>query len=115
VPEGDQDHGGVAAAVSVALGGIDQLLNLALVQVLPDAQRGIRPPQRRLPLRSVTESNNNGGHVSPSLWSRALLRRFAFLSCDAFTFAASHSCCVEGMIMLAGNSPFLTSTSLFSS
>jgi hypothetical protein len=30
----DQDHGGVAVAVAVALGGLDQALDLALVQML---------------------------------------------------------------------------------
>ena len=50
VPVGDQDHGGVAVAVAVGLGGLDQLLDLGLGQMLARAQLGIRLPQRRLPL-----------------------------------------------------------------
>ena len=33
MPEADQDHGAVALAMAVALGGFDQLLDLALGQV----------------------------------------------------------------------------------
>ena len=33
MPEGDQDHGAVALAVAIALGSLDQLLDLALGQV----------------------------------------------------------------------------------
>jgi hypothetical protein len=33
VPEADQDHGAVSAAVAVALGGLDQLLDFTLGQM----------------------------------------------------------------------------------
>ena len=35
MPEGYQDHGAVALPPAVALGGLDQLLDLALGQVFP--------------------------------------------------------------------------------
>ena len=37
MPEGDQDHGGVAVAVAVALGGLDQLVDFSLGQMLGQA------------------------------------------------------------------------------
>jgi hypothetical protein len=50
-PERYQDHGGVAMAVAVGLGGLDQALDLALGQMLAGTQIGVLPPQWRLPLR----------------------------------------------------------------
>jgi hypothetical protein len=44
MPVGDQDHGGVAMAVAIAARGLDQLLHLALGQMLARAQVGIRLP-----------------------------------------------------------------------
>jgi hypothetical protein len=46
MPIGHQDHGGVPVAVPIALGGIDQLGNLSIRQVLASAQLGIWPTQR---------------------------------------------------------------------
>src|SRR5258705_7264284 len=46
VPEGDQDHGRIAMAPAIALGGGDQLLNLALGQMLARPDIRIRPPGR---------------------------------------------------------------------
>ena len=48
VPIGDQHHGGVAVAVTVAAGGGDQLVDLGLGQVLAGTDLGIPPPERRL-------------------------------------------------------------------
>ena len=47
MPEGDQDHGRVPVAVPIALGGLDQLVNLALSQMLACPQLGIWQPARR--------------------------------------------------------------------
>jgi hypothetical protein len=41
MPGGDQDHGGVAVAVAVALGGLDQLLDLTLGQMLSGPQLAV--------------------------------------------------------------------------
>jgi hypothetical protein len=46
VPEGDQDHGGIAVPMAIALSGGNQLLNLALGQMLARADIRIRPPGR---------------------------------------------------------------------
>jgi hypothetical protein len=47
VPMGDQHHGGIPAAIAVALGGVDQPLDLGLCQMLAGAKLRIRPPARR--------------------------------------------------------------------
>ena len=39
VPEADQDHGRIAVAVAVALGRLDQVLDLELREMLPIATR----------------------------------------------------------------------------
>jgi hypothetical protein len=44
MPEGNQDHGRVPLAPPIALGGLDELLNLTLDQVLPRSKLSIRPP-----------------------------------------------------------------------
>ena len=41
VPEGEQDHGGVAVTVAVAPGSLDQRLDLVGGQVLPGSQFGV--------------------------------------------------------------------------
>jgi hypothetical protein len=46
VPEGDQDHGGIPGAAPIALGGIDQLLDLALGQVFAWSDLAVRAPDR---------------------------------------------------------------------
>ena len=43
---GDQDHGGVAVAVAVALGGVDQPLDFGLGQVLAACAARRWPPSR---------------------------------------------------------------------
>ena len=47
MPEADQDHGAVALPVAVALGGLDQLLDLALGQVFAGAKLAVRAAGRR--------------------------------------------------------------------
>jgi hypothetical protein len=47
VAVGHKDHGGVAVAVPVALGCVDQLLDLGPGQVFPCPQFGVRPTPRR--------------------------------------------------------------------
>jgi hypothetical protein len=44
---GQQDHQRVAAAMAVALGHFDQLVDLCLGEMLPGAQLSIWPPARR--------------------------------------------------------------------
>ena len=68
VPVGDQDHGRIAVAVAVVLGGIDQPLHLLLSEMLARAQFGIWLPQRRLPLwgdsrLGTPKKRNNGSHA----------------------------------------------------
>jgi hypothetical protein len=46
VPIGHQDHGGVAPAMAVVLGGGDQPLDLGLGEVFAGAQVGVRPSAR---------------------------------------------------------------------
>jgi hypothetical protein len=46
VPEGDQDHGGVAVPVPVGLGGFQQGLDLAWSEVLAGTEFGVRSPAR---------------------------------------------------------------------
>ena len=47
MPEADQDHGGVPLAVAVALGGLDQLLDLALGQVFAGPKLAVWAAGRR--------------------------------------------------------------------
>jgi len=62
MPEGDQDHGGVALPPAIALGCFDQLLHLALGQMLarPDVRIGPSGRNRALNcpmlLRAATRS-----------------------------------------------------------
>jgi len=46
VPVGDEDHGGVAEAPSVALGRFHEPLDLGLGEVLPPPQLGVGTPRR---------------------------------------------------------------------
>ena len=46
MPEGNQDHGRVPLAPTVGLGGLDELLNLTLGQMLTWPELSIRPPNR---------------------------------------------------------------------
>ena len=46
MPEADQDHGAVSAAVAVALGGLDQLLDFTLGQMLARPKFAVRAPPR---------------------------------------------------------------------
>jgi hypothetical protein len=46
MPEGNQDHGGIPGAVPIALGGIDQLLDLALGQVFAWSDLAVWAPDR---------------------------------------------------------------------
>src|SRR6476620_3328159 len=64
MPVGDQDHGGVAMPPAVALGGLDQLLDFALRQMLARTQFVVWPTHRRMPLRDLAESNN-AAHGQP--------------------------------------------------
>ena len=50
MPEGDQDHGGIALAPAIAPGGSDQLLDLALGQMLARPDIRIGPSGRHGPL-----------------------------------------------------------------
>jgi hypothetical protein len=54
MPEGQQDHRGVAVTVAVALGGFDKRLDFGRGKVFALAQFGVRPTQRagRLELRN---------------------------------------------------------------
>jgi hypothetical protein len=47
VPEGNQDHGGIAVPVPVRLGGLDQGFDLTEGQVLSGAKLGVPTPARR--------------------------------------------------------------------
>ena len=47
MPVGEQDHGGVAVAVAVAFGRLDQRLDLSLGQVFPLPVIGIGPSAGR--------------------------------------------------------------------
>src|SRR5262249_12384778 len=47
MPEGQQDHGGVAMAPAVVSGGLNQPLDLALGQVLAGPIGGVGPPHRQ--------------------------------------------------------------------
>jgi hypothetical protein len=47
MPIGDQDHGGIARAPAVALGGFEQALDLGLGQVFTGSQIGVRFSSRR--------------------------------------------------------------------
>jgi hypothetical protein len=51
MPEADQDHGGVALAISVAPGDLDQALDLVLGEVLAIAAHVpvAKPAQRNCP------------------------------------------------------------------
>ena len=46
VPEGGQDHGGVALAPAVASGGLDELIDLPLCLMLTRSKLSIRPAYR---------------------------------------------------------------------
>jgi hypothetical protein len=47
VPVGQQDHGGIAVAVSIIFGGARQALDFGIGQIFPSAQFSIRAAQRR--------------------------------------------------------------------
>jgi hypothetical protein len=47
MPKGHQEHRAVALPPTIALGGLDQLLDLTLGQMLPWSQLSIGPPSRR--------------------------------------------------------------------
>jgi hypothetical protein len=47
VPESQQDHGGVAVTVAVALGGFDQSIDFGGGEVFAGAKFSVRPPQLR--------------------------------------------------------------------
>ena len=47
MPEADQEHGGIPLAVAVALGGFDQLLDLAFGQVFAWTKLAVRAAGRR--------------------------------------------------------------------
>ena len=52
------NHGGVAMPPAVAFGGLDQLLDLALRQMLARTQFVVWPTHRCMPLRDLGEPNN---------------------------------------------------------
>jgi hypothetical protein len=46
MPEGHQDHRGVAVTVAIALGGFDKSFDFGRGKVFTGAKFGVRPPQR---------------------------------------------------------------------
>ena len=59
VPVGDQHHGGIAVAVAILPGSIDQAGNLAIGEVLAGADLGVTLAARRAP--AIANCPNNGG------------------------------------------------------
>ena len=59
VPVGDQHHGGIAMAVAILPGGIDQAGDLAIGEVLAGADLGVAFAARRAP--AIANCPNNGG------------------------------------------------------
>ena len=59
VPVGNQHHGGIAVAVAILPGSIDQAGNLAIGEVLAGADLGVALAARRAP--AIGNCPNNGG------------------------------------------------------
>ena len=55
VPVGDQHHGGIAVAVAILPGGIDQAGDLAIGEVLAGADLGVTLAARRAPVIQLSQ------------------------------------------------------------